>query len=80
MRVRTMILTAALLLHLVPIVRAADEQPAGPGDSRVADFFLPGQFLEARMKAMETNRSLLIKGVAFGMDEAGAKCATKGHW
>ena len=80
MKVSTLVVAAALLLHMLPPVRAQDEPADGPGDSRVVDFFLPGQFLEARMRAMETNRSLLIKGVAFGMDEAGATCATKGHW
>ena len=50
------------------------------GDTTVVDFFLPGSFKDAQKKAKKTNRCLLIKGVAFGMDQAGATCAIKGHW
>jgi len=41
---------------------------------------LPGEFMEARDRARRENRLLLIKGISFGIDEAGAKCATKGKW
>ena len=41
---------------------------------------LPGKFEAARERARRENRLLLIKGISFGIDEAGAKCATKGRW
>jgi hypothetical protein len=41
---------------------------------------LPAEFTTARERAKEEHRLLLIKGVSFNIDEAGAKCATKGTW
>ena len=57
-------------------------QPAidAEGDTRVVDFYLPHEFEQALKASKQQNRCLLIKGVAFGIDAAGEKCATKGHW
>lgn len=49
-------------------------------DTTAIAWFLPGQFEEARKAAEKQGRLLMIKGIAFGIDEAGAKCATKGCW
>jgi len=49
-------------------------------DDVTCNFILPGNFKKAMFRAKKENRPLLIKGVAFGLDEAGATCATKGHW
>ncbi|MBI3408400.1 MAG: hypothetical protein HY040_08590 [Planctomycetes bacterium] len=43
-------------------------------------WFLPGQFEEARAHAEKTKRILMVKGISFGIDAVGAKCATKGNW
>lgn len=40
----------------------------------------PGDFEKARERARTENRILIIKGIAFGVDEEGARCATKGDW
>ena len=58
------------------------ENKSGPrcGDRRVPNYVLPGQFEGALAHAKKTNRPLLIKGVAFGMDRVGATEPTKGHW
>lgn len=62
-----------------PGVTAA--QAPQPGcDPRAIAWALPGQFAAARERARSEHRFLLIKGVAFGIDEAGATCATKGRW
>lgn len=60
---------------------------AAPGD---ADVFghdannirweLPAAFETARTRAKDEHRLLLIKGVSFNIDEAGATCPTKGTW
>ena len=49
-------------------------------DSSAIDWTLPGQFEQAWAKAKEQERLIIIKGISFGVDEAGAKCATKGSW
>lgn len=52
-----------------------------PGcDPSAIRWFLPGQFEQAQRRAKEGKRLLIIKGISFGVDEAGAKCATKGKW
>ena len=55
---------------------------AGPrcGSSTIARTFTPGAFQEALDLARAESRMLLVKGVAFGMDELGASAPTKGHW
>ena len=78
-------LTTALLLKLLTAAPGAAQdgnsvEAQACGNDTVVDFVLPGRFREARKRSSERNRLLLIKGVAFGMDEAGATCATAGHW
>jgi hypothetical protein len=41
---------------------------------------LPASFATALERAKEEHRLLLIKGVSFNIDDAGATCATKGTW
>ena len=41
---------------------------------------VPGTFGEALARAKKEKRILLIKGIAFGIDEEGAKDATCGTW
>ena len=70
----------ALLICVLPSSAVAREAPRKPGDATVCNFVLPGHFDEALAEAKERNRPLLIKGVAFGVDQEGASCATKGKW
>ena len=49
-------------------------------DPIAIDWVLPGDFELARRRSLEERRLLLVKGVSFGIDELGAKCATKGDW
>jgi hypothetical protein len=49
-------------------------------DTTAIDWFAPGSFDAARKKAEAEHRLLMIKGISFGVDEAGAACATKGCW
>ncbi len=76
--------TVGLLLALVFTFGApalvAQEPARNPGDTTVVNFFVPGQFKKALAAAKTRNRCLVIKGVAFGMDQKGAACATKGLW
>ena len=41
---------------------------------------LPADFKTALERSKSERRLLLIKGVSFNVDEAGATCATKGTW
>jgi len=41
---------------------------------------LPGDFPQAIARAQKEQRIVVIKGISFGVDGAGAKCATKGVW
>ena len=59
---------------------SSSPEPVAAGDPTVVEFILPGHFKEALAASTERNRCLLVKGVAFGVDAAGAVCATKGHW
>ena len=49
-------------------------------DTTAIRWKLPHQFLEARKEAIATKRLLILKGIAFGVDKAGAQCATAGNW
>jgi len=78
---------AGLLCVVAPVISVAQKTEPGraeastsKGDTTAVKFFIPGQFKEALKQAKETKRCLLIKAIAFGVDEEGAKCATKGHW
>lgn len=49
-------------------------------DTSAIQWVLPADFDEALARARSQNRLLLIKGVSFGIDAAGASCATAGTW
>jgi hypothetical protein len=49
-------------------------------DTASIGWVLPGRFPAALARARAERRILLIKGISFGVDEAGATCATKGVW
>ena len=53
--------------------------PAGC-DNAAINWFKPGEFEAARRLAKKDKRLLVIKGISFGVDDAGAQCATKGMW
>ena len=63
---------------------AAPEDGAASGPAARAQaairWFLPARFDEALAAARAQKRILVIKGVSFGIDEAGARCATAGLW
>ena len=40
----------------------------------------PGVVMDNVEKKTDVAVELAIKGISFGIDEAGAKCATKGEW
>lgn len=80
---KSRIFASALLFCIAGAIGAGEPEttPAKPvGDTTVVNFFLPGTFADALDRAKTSQRCLIIKGVAFGIDEAGSKCATKGHW
>lgn len=68
----------ALLWALLSLSATAD--PEFGCDRSAIRWTLPGHFDEALARAKKENRLIIIKGIAFGVDEAGAKCATKGDW
>ena len=70
-------LLTALLAGSVP-AQEADLQ-AACNDTNIR-WVLPGDFASAQQRAQHERRLLLIKGISFGVDEAGATCATKGKW
>jgi hypothetical protein len=49
-------------------------------DRTAIAWMLPGDFEQALARAQKEQRILVIKGISFGVDDAGAKCATKGVW
>jgi hypothetical protein len=63
-----------------PAQEAQDQQPELGCDPSAIQWFIPGQFEEALARAKEEKRLLIIKGISFGVDDVGAKCATKGKW
>jgi hypothetical protein len=71
----TMCFAAAALL--AGPVAAADPTAC---DTTAIKWHLPDEFATARKAAGQEKRILMIKGIAFGVDEAGARCATKGCW
>jgi hypothetical protein len=50
------------------------------GDTSAIEWHVPGDFKKALKKSVDSGRLLILKGISFGVDEAGAKCATKGDW
>ena len=78
------ILTAALAFGLASFapgqnaVIAPASKPVCVTDN--IDWLLPADFAKALARSKAEHRLLLIKGVSFGIDVAGAACATKGKW
>ena len=72
-------LTALVLLGTLFALPATAQDEYGCDRSAIW-WTLPGHFKEALARAKKENRLIIIKGIAFGVDEAGAKCATKGEW
>jgi hypothetical protein len=70
--------SAVVLAALGTTAGAAD--PTACTDRTAIRWHVPGEFEDARKEAEKEKRLLLIKGIAFGVDELGAKDATKGCW
>jgi hypothetical protein len=77
-------LCVALVAALAALPMRAQQTPAPvtppPCQTDTIDWVLPGHFDTAVARATAEQRLLLIKGISFGVDEAGATCATKGKW
>jgi len=73
-------LPTALLLSLLGGTVLAQQEPELGCDPSAIRWFIPGEFKAAQKRAKEEKRLLIIKGISFGVDDAGAKCATKGKW
>ena len=71
---------SALAILVAALALPATAQTEFGCDRSAIQWTLPGQFEEALARAKKENRLIIIKGIAFGVDEAGAKCATKGDW
>jgi hypothetical protein len=67
-------------LALAPAGLAQGQPTPAACDSTNIEWVLPGHFDDAVARAKRTHRLLLVKGVSFGIDAAGATCATKGKW
>lgn len=66
---------------LAAVGNAAAQDAADPAcDRNAIAWVLPGDFPQALARARQEQRILVIKGISFGVDDAGAKCATKGVW
>ena len=79
----------ALLATCLPVTAAqagfavasdATEETELGCDASAIRWILPGHFEDARERAVRERRIVVIKGISFGVNDAGAKCATKGTW
>ena len=77
---KTTCLLAAAALVVASLSARADGPKTDCQDTSAITWFTPGSFPQAKAKAAKENRILIIKGIAFGIDAVGAKCATKGCW
>ena len=75
-------MTRLLTFGTVIALSAAPAAAADPvcADTTAIRWHTPGKFADARTAAAARNRILMVKGIAFGVDAAGAECATKGCW
>ena len=64
---------------LVVCLQAAEKENFGCDRSAI-QWGLPGNFAAARERARRERRLLILKGIAFGLDERGARDATSGRW
>lgn len=82
--VGALVLTLFAAVSFAPAVLCQDavlapaNKPACVTDN--IDWVLPADFDKALARSKSEQRLLLIKGVSFGIDVAGATCATKGQW
>jgi hypothetical protein len=76
----TRILFATFALSGALCAPAVAADPTACTDRSAVRWHVPGEFEAARKEAEKEKRLLLVKGIAFGVDEAGAKSATKGCW
>ena len=75
---KTLFVSGALAAFtLAPL---AAQEPAAACDRSAITWTLPGEFPQALARAKAEQRMLVVKGISFGVDVAGAKCATKGVW
>jgi len=81
---KTISATLFLCLTVVNLAPCQDPVPAKTKvlgcDKTAIQWFKPGEFEIALARAKKNKRLLIIKGISFGVDDAGAKCATKGKW
>ena len=70
---------ALTLLAALPAPLPAQQGEAACDRSAI-EWVLPGDFPQALARAKAEQRMLVVKGISFGVDVAGAKCATKGVW
>lgn len=69
-----------LLFAASTIALPAQTPTAGACDRSAIEWVLPGDFAQALARSQQEQRILVVKGISFGVDVAGAKCATKGVW
>ena len=72
---------STLFLGSACVGATAQDAPRALGcDTTAIRWFKPGEFDKARKLARGSKRLILVKGISFGVDDVGAKCATKGKW
>ncbi|HLQ37601.1 MAG TPA: hypothetical protein VK348_07360 [Planctomycetota bacterium] len=71
------IVAAALLAAASTLPAQATELGC---DRNAIHWVLPGDFPTALTRAKAEQRMLVVKGISFGVDTDGARCATKGVW
>jgi hypothetical protein len=71
-------LAGGIFPWLLPLAPAQDG--VATCDRSAIEWVLPGDFPRALERAKAEQRILVVKGISFGVDVAGAKCATKGVW
>lgn len=74
-----LLLIPALLLVFLSCTHA-DDTIKSCENTLAINWVLPGHFDDALKQANAQQRLIMIKGIAFGIDDAGATCATKGCW
>lgn len=75
---RTLLISSLVLLLLATI--HADDATKASENTIAINWVLPGHFADALKQANAQQRLIMIKGIAFGIDDLGATCATKGCW
>jgi len=69
------------VLLLVILAKAhADDAGKSCENTLAINWVLPGHFADALKQANAQQRLIMIKGIAFGIDDIGATCASKGCW